>query len=763
MAPVLGALPHLALAVLGAFLACGDDGASVAVPPVAPVPPAAPAAPRAAPAQAALPAGAAMGPYLDLVAQVARAELHRGPALIMDLGSATGAKYTFGGWQTGSGPNRVFGGSDAVVFPGVAGEIILPLDSDGPHTVSVRARTFGDGRLTLAVDQMTTAQVTLPADGSFAVVTAQVPPEHATAGEHWLQLQVASTGAVPGGGTAGVAVDWIVVAPTDDAAAREIPPPPADLARSVDGTPTLVLPDGLTVGYGVEVPRGARLGATVAGAGRLTVRAHRDGAAVQNLGSSDPGGGPLDIDLSAFAGEVIRLDLTARGEVTLSRPAIRAPGGPARGPGAERPRNLVIFLVDTLRADRLRAWSPSTRVATPGLDAWARDAVVVERAQSQENWTRPSVATLLSGLLPWHHGAFADEAALSSSVVLISEHLRQRGFYTGAFIANDYCSGAYGFEQGWSTWRNYPVEGRQPVAPIVAADVLEWLDARPQNRPFFLYVHTMEPHAPYIPPDEFLARYDSGPYDGPVDFHRDPEILAAIRSGSLQPGERDRRRLEALYDGEITYHDVYFASVMEGLERRGLTDDTVVVFTADHGEELFDHGSVGHGHTLWQELVHVPLLVRVPGLVDAPPVREPVGLVDVMPTALEALGIEPPRGIDGRSFLGLLRGEAETAPRVVLSGCKENWRAVVVGSYKLLQFNDVRHALYDLDADPGETRDLAAERPIAVRYMRGLLGLALASELGTRGTVHRAERVAVDAQTEARLRALGYLPPSPHR
>jgi len=745
---VPGKLAHLAVVALGLFLGCGDDSASVSVPPVTNA---------ARPAQAEPPADAPTRVVLDLAAHVTRAEVRRGAALIMDLGTPGDGKYTLGGWRTRTGPSRTFDGSDAVVFPGVTGKIILPLDTTGPRTVSVRARAFGDGRLTLYVDEQTVAHATLPRDGSFAVVTAQVPSELATEGEHWLQLRVSSTGAAPGAGTAGLAVDWVVVAPAGEADAGELPPPPRDLARTVDGVPTLVLPDGITLSYAVEVPRGARIGATTSGRGSVTVTAHRDGAAAQVLGSSDPAGGPFAIDLSAFAGEVVRLDLTAHGDVTLGRPAIAARERRASHPVPTRSRNVLVYLVDTVRADKLRPWRPTTRVATPGLDAWARTAVLVERGQSQENWTKPSVATLLSGLLPWHHGATAEEAVLPGSVRMLSEHLRDRGFHTGAFIANGFCSDRFGFQQGWSTWRNYIREGRRTQASFVAADVLEWLDARPQDRPFFLYVHTIDPHVPYIPPDDVLARYDPDPYDGPVDFRRDRETLEKIKSGRLRIGERDRRRLEALYDGEITYHDVHFASIVEGLERRGIADDTVVVFTSDHGEEFFDHGSVGHGHSVWQELLHVPLLVRVPGLVDAPPVREPVGLVDVMPTVLEALGVEPPQGIDGRSFLPLLRGETETAPRVVVSGFMNGWRTAVAGKYKIVQRTDAQVSLYDLDADPGETHDLAPESRVAVRYLRGLLGLALAGQLGAAGAVHRGERAVIDAETEAQLRALGYV------
>ncbi|HEY8428828.1 MAG TPA: sulfatase-like hydrolase/transferase, partial [Sandaracinaceae bacterium] len=231
-----------------------------------------------------------------------------------------------------------------------------------------------------------------------------------------------------------------------------------------------------------------------------------------------------------------------------------------------------------------------------------------------------------------------------------------------------------------------------------------------------------------------------------------------VKAGSLRLNDRDRFRLEALYDGEITYHDRHFASVVEALERRGLADETLVVFTADHGEEFFDHGSVGHGHSVWEELVRVPLIVRWPGLTDGPVrIEEAVGLVDVMPTILEGLGLPVPEELSGRSIAPLIAGSSEDAPRPTVTGFMNGWRTIVVGRYKLIQRTTSRFMLYDLAEDPRERRDLAAERPIAVRYLRGLLGLALAeAERPAAARVHEAARADIDETLRAQLEALGY-------
>ena len=504
--------------------------------------------------------------------------------------------------------------------------------------------------------------------------------------------------------------------------------------------------------------------------GRVRVRAHRDGQEPRDLGVST---GDTAVDLAGLAGDVARVELLAEQDARLEAARVvvrRVP--PERRELTRRPKNVLIFLVDTVRADKLRPFNAETRVRTPGLDTWAGAAAVFLQGSTPENWTKPSVASLLTGLMPWEHTATSGEAVLPGSVETLAERLKGAGFRTAGFVTNGYVSGAFGFRQGWDDWRNYIREGRRNQARFVAADVLAWLDQRVaereagEGRPFFLYVHTIDPHVPYLPPQELLREYDDQPYDGPVSFARDRELLEKIKVGSLRLNGRDKRRLEALYDAEITYHDTHFASILEGLDRRGYGDETLVVFTSDHGEELFDHGSVGHGHSLYDELTHVPFVIDVPGLTESGiRDRRGVGLIDVVPTVLDALGpgaVGPlPDDLSGISLLPQLQGVVPAAPRPMVAGFMEGWRSVSLGRFKLIQRTHRRFMLYDREADPGEEHDLAAERPLVVRWLRGTLGLALAGQDGRavqrRRRRHVAETTDIDPELDAQLRALGYV------
>ncbi|MBC7172490.1 MAG: sulfatase, partial [Polyangiaceae bacterium] len=298
--------------------------------------------------------------------------------------------------------------------------------------------------------------------------------------------------------------------------------------------------------------------------------------------------------------------------------AERVDAGAGRSPSAVNPhaspaKHVVIFVADTLRADRVPPLA-DRRLRSPSLEAHAQGAMVFERAYAASNWTKPSVATLMTGVLPQEHRALTHNARLEESYVLIGERLQEAGFYTAGVVTNGYVSKNFGFGSGWDRML-HSVETSRSRGDLVAADVARVLRERPKDRPLFLYIHTTDVHAPYSPPRRDLAKYDARAYRGPIDFRRNRMLLQEIIDGIIPLGLRDRDRLVALYDGGVTYHDRQFARIRQALERSGILGEALVVFTSDHGEELFDHDSVSHGgYRLHEELVRVPLLVSGPGI-----------------------------------------------------------------------------------------------------------------------------------------------------
>lgn len=700
--------------------------------------------------------------HYALARYLERSEQWRGDTQLFDFGEPGDAKYTMGGWLGHQHTRERHEGKSTLRLFGNNLKLLLPADREDRSQLTLALRCFGPARLALHWNGRLVSTAML-SGGTMETISVSLPKGVLKRGDNLVELRLFNRVDTL---EPGFALDYAALGPRASKNERPKPIAHADLRPDM-GRDRLIVPAGVTLSYTFEVPARARWESTLSAyePAQLQVSVERDGEPPKLLGALDASANAKRalLDLRAYAGQVVRLQLRAdNADVTLDEPVVTALGDAALPQASRRPiRNVIVYLVDTLRADRLTPYNRKTRVQTPGMSRFMETAAVLTNARSQENWTKPSVATLLSSLLPWEHNTFNDASVLPSSVQVLPELLQGQGFFTGGFIANGYVSDKFGFKRGFSTYHNYIREGRRSVAQSVASDVLDWLDARPKDKPFFLYVHTIDPHVPYQPPRDFLELYDAKSYDGPINFQKNSALLEAIKLGRLPVTMRDRERLLSLYDASISYHDVYFNVIMNALEQRGLDDDTMVIVTADHGEEFWDHGSVGHGHSLFDELLHVPLLMRVPGVTHAGDrMRTSVGLVDVAPTILQALGIDPPETMTGRSFLPELMGHVADAPRATISGFMQGQRALAVGRYKLVQHEYTQSALYDTRADPQESRDVSRERPITLAYVRGMLGLTLGRDTGPTArssALHAAQDTQIDEDTERQLRALGYV------
>jgi arylsulfatase A-like enzyme len=697
----------------------------------------------------------------------AEVRLMGGP--LVDLGTASQHRATLGGHRTGWGRLETADGATTASL-GERGRATLHLTASDASAawLAVRLHPGGADTLEVAVRGQRVGSATLGQGNAWTAVAVAIPPGVLAPGDNPVELRLQGPR-----GRAGALVDWVWLADAEPSSLE----PRFPAVRHEGERAVLALPAGTSLSYTLRVPPGARVSARVsssgAGATRIAVRARlEDGREVPlaEVPATGSGRQELSASLSGLAGELVGLEIEAAGgdallaDPLVLRPVPTSPRWAIEGTPDTRASNLVIFLIDALRADHLSAYDSSTRVRAPMLERFAAGGTLFEAAQAQENWTKPSVATLLTSLYPSTHNTKSGEAILPSEVDTIAELLQERGFATAAFIANGYVSDRFGFDQGWDSYRNYVREGLRNRADAVVDDAIAWLEERPREQPFFMYIHVIEPHVPYSPPRPYWEAYDPGPYDGPIVAGRTAQLLEDIKTGRLRPTERDRTRLEALYDGEITYGDEHFGRFIAALDEEGLLADTLLWVTADHGEEFFDHGSVGHGHSLYQELLHVPLLVSLPGLVPAGArVPADVGLVDVLPTSFELLGVERPAEAEGQSLVPLLRGEQPQLYDASFSEYLDGGRAARSGDLKVVVQGSTI-SLYDLGQDPGEQRNVASERPLALRHMLTLLSMHLAG-IGTdeggrsprpRRVYRRTERP-LDEETVQQLRALGYM------
>ncbi|MBN2308761.1 MAG: sulfatase, partial [Candidatus Hydrogenedentes bacterium] len=407
-----------------------------------------------------------------------------------------------------------------------------------------------------------------------------------------------------------------------------------------------------------------------------------------------------------------------------ARPVPAGPGPAGAGSPATGP-NLILIVADALRADYLSLYNADAAAKTPNLEALRADGVLFESHFSQASWTKPAFATIFSGLYPGSHTATSQVAALPGEVETFPEVLEAGGYFTKAFANNPNITATYNFHQGFTDyvdlkpdlcfgasesgsrltiyeilrrlpkflpWKKMAVTDFYQPADVVTARALDWLRSREDEGPFFLFLHYMEPHDPFMDwehPGVGYARRDMG----------DPDA-----DKFLEP-------MRKAYTLELEHMDQYLGVLFAGLRELGIYDDAVVVFTADHGEEFYDHGGWWHGKTLYDEVVHVPMVVKLPRKAGAQgQTGELARHIDVGPTLLYLAGLNQPESMTGKPLVSAAGEAAATGTNYVYA---ENdfegnvLEAVRTQKTKLIRANaDNPRGLaevefYDLEADGG--------------------------------------------------------------
>lgn len=493
-----------------------------------------------------------------------------------------------------------------------------------------------------------------------------------------------------------------------------------------------------------------------------------------------------EVDLSDFGGQIVRVTFRTESMAYWTEPRIVVAGQPVKdtqhmrelpdgeSAGSENRRsNVLIYVIDALRADHVGVFGYE-RDTTPNIDRFAEEATVFETALSNATWTKASVATMLTGLYPPSHLAISKDDALGQSATTLAEILRSEGHDTAAFVANVNLTEPFGFGQGFNELRY--VAPSNPMAAGVQSGTLNkyvfsWLEER-SRKPFFLYIHSMEPHEPYEPPETFRQRFRTS---GTEEIDGTAESLKSLHTRYREEGlpRVVINDLLSLYDAEIAFSDASFYALLARMKAVGVYDNTIIILTADHGQEFWDHEGVGHGHNVFEEQIHVPLIVKLPGKEYEPRrVARPVGLVDLMPTVLDILGIEAPTPLEGTSFKRCLFSDCETEDEfdpIVYSGnfmdssqhlsartrkwklivntsCRSPWADIVVPLVEL----------YDLNQDPQETTNLAGEREILAQYLLHRVTFWL-NGMRAMPPVAKPTKAVIDEELRQKLKALGYL------
>ena len=446
------------------------------------------------------------------------------------------------------------------------------------------------------------------------------------------------------------------------------------------------------------------------------------------------------------------------------------------GPPAPR-ADIILVSIDSLRPDHLGCYGYD-RPTSPRIDALARAGVRFDAAISTTSWTLPSHAALFTGLYDSAHGAVDNGLRLADGHTTLAEALRSAGWHTAGFYGGPYLHPTFGLAQGFETYvgvmdrellalseGEIRAEARAPVGsshedvtgPRMVRAVTEWLGTLEPDRPFFLFLHMWDVHYDYVPPPRYVEMFDPD-YTGPLVGRG----FVANRSIRADMPARDLEHLVALYDGEIRFTDDSLGEILDAVAARGRLDDALVVVTADHGEEFFEHGGRGHQRTLFDEVLRVPLIFHWPGRIAAGHrVRDQVTLIDLMPTLLSLVGVESPQPMQGRDLSPLLRGESLPA-RPALSELlvdRRQMRSMRSAEEKLITYGGRRFSLYDLDADPSESEPLRAEGDRLRRARSALSDLRRDTDAARQRLGFPEASAAPDPETCARLVRLGYLDP----
>ena len=418
------------------------------------------------------------------------------------------------------------------------------------------------------------------------------------------------------------------------------------------------------------------------------------------------------------------------------------------GANSPPPSRVLIVTIDTLRADHVGAYGGP--VPTPAMDGIAMDGALFLDASTPTPSTAPAHASLWTGLHPWRHGVLDNATPLGVDIATVAESAQNAGIATAAFVSSYILAPRFGLARGFATfhfdpseryaWRGSDREAFWSRAAATTDAALDWLQDH-RDEPFLLWVHYFDPHAPYEPPP---------------GFERPPGERVSLDGKTLPSGVASFARLaDAIrgYRGDVAYTDAQLKRLLDGMRELALFDATTIVVTSDHGEGLGDHGLLEHGENLYEELVRIPLVVRGPGIARGRRLAGPAQLEDLAPTALEALQLAVPAGLDGISLLPWLRGEAAGSPRDAAVGRRKpypdqpdqffarrdrrKWIGPLAGPGREFR----------LDIDPHERGGEEAAAPAAIT------AIANAARAQSKAAPD------LDAETRRGLEALGYLKP----
>jgi arylsulfatase A-like enzyme len=656
-----------------------------------------------------------------------------GDELVLDATNVGFARYTRFGvpvqrWHMGG-----VAGNERVSFADSLASIDVPIipEQPAPTQITVRVNAVDKQALDIRVNGQKPTSGKLPTrvalEAGWQTVAFPVEPGRIVAGENTIAFQTI------GRAKQKLAFSWIRIGATH---------PPADenpLAAATfhPDADAIELAERASLTWYVTIPDGANLVGDVGGACAVEVGAR--------AGDASFVGGLLDgdenrVDLSNVAGKTVRLTLTARDcpRARILHPRITLHGPePQALPPADPPRYVIMWVMDALRADKIPLFTPGARAQTPVLDELAKSSTVFRQFYVQGNESQTSHASFWTSLYPAVHGVRtagnSQNYHVPRKAPILGDLMTAAGLFTAAITANGYVEPSGGYARGFKDFRNLmhePGSKHVVVGKEIVDAVIKKLGKLKDN-PTFMFMGTIDTHAVWTARKPWIDIYSPPPYSGPFTERGDPVALG-FRPGSMGchklPSKKDIERLRAIYDSGVSYQDDQLGRLVAQLKSWGIWDQTMLIVTADHGEEFFEDTRCGHGGSLRDSLIRVPLLIhdpaRFPGgtIVD-----EGVEGVDLLPSLLTSLGQPLFDSAQGQPLEPLAQGIGRGWQRPSYTSMYEYAHAMRIGRWKLRVGVRGAVTINDFVDDPLETKNYAAIRPIERRMLTDNLSLFLAT------------------------------------
>ncbi len=656
--------------------------------------------------------------------------------LTIDFGQGGALKYVQGRWKNPWFDTQLADDKHTFAYPSGPGATIrFPLGepgdtNDGSWKIQAHLKPVGDQRCDIfiksASDDKEEKFASIALEDGWKTYAIDIPKDIKPGNEISVRFHFSRSRDVPGVGASAAAFDWIRIGKNLSEEA------PARLGAIFNTSEkSIALKPKQRVAWYTVPGKDAQFTVDASKAAKLLIT--KDNSPTETITIKQ---GKQSVDLSKWANTAVKLELAAdKDAVTFSHPRLTT--AKKDKVSGEKPQYVVVWLIDTLRADHLKAYNPKTDVETPNLDTFIKSAALFERAAVQGNSSLPSSASIFSGSYPPMHGVVKESARHQKDATLLGEGLKKQGLATGLFSSNGYVSEKWGFARGFDTEFNPIREGIPSDAENLWPKAKEWLEAQVKKdakQPVLVYLNTSDPHVPYDPPQEQLAKYHSGGKVGKVSPRGTGELLHDMaKKGGPKLNAAETAYMRALYKGEITYNDIWFGKMLADLDALGIRDKTMIIVTSDHGEEFGEYGRFGHGVSVNQELVDVPLIIGyTPWTKNGKRIPDAVETLDIYPTLLDAFGQKSSSwddNIQGQSLVPHMLEGHTRHPGVSFSYHNDFLRGSRVADVKyqlfqgdkdplhMIQYHPTKYDNY-LKATPIDGEDVANTNPVARRMMR---------------------------------------------